>query len=115
MSLPEGEYNSIRSIRDSALPTQHDTAVRWADSCYDAEAYYLSLLAAGWTPQQARTVLPNSLKTEIVMTANFREWRHVFRMRAHPAAHPQMLEIMQPLLRQLRESVPVVFDDVGSL
>ena len=72
----------------------------------------LALLAAGATPQEARSVLPNSLKTEVVMTANLREWRHFFKLRTAPAAHPQMQEVAIPLLRRFQELVPVVFDDI---
>ena len=59
-------------------------------------------------------MLPNSLKTEVVMTANLREWRHFLRLRTDPAAHVQMREVAGQLLDQLRERVPVVFDDIGA-
>lgn len=58
-------------------------------------------------------MLPNSLKTEVVMTANLREWRHFFRLRTAEAAHPQMREVTIPLLRRMKELIPVVFDDIG--
>ena len=67
------------------------------------------------TPQEARSVLLNSLKTEVVMTANLREWRHFLSLRACGSTgkpHPQMLEVAVPLLKELRERVPVVFDDL---
>lgn len=67
------------------------------------------------TPQEARSVLPNSLKTEVVMTANLREWRHFFKLRAvgvTGAPHPQMREVAIPLLKELQEKVPVIFDDL---
>ena len=73
----------------------------------------MSCLIGGCTPQEARAVLPNSLKTEVVMTANLREWRHFFKLRTAPAAHPQMREVAKMLLKQMREMVPVVFDDCG--
>ena len=65
-----------------------------------------------WSPQQARAVLPNSLKTELVMTANLREWRHVLRLRASKAAHPQMQEVMRPLLTYMNNHLPAVFEDI---
>lgn len=77
-----------------------------------AERYYQKLIEQGWTPQQARSVLPNSLKTEIVCTANLREWRHILTLRCSNAAHPQMREIMRPLLTLAQQTIPVVFDDV---
>ena len=78
-----------------------------------AENTYLPLLGCGATPQEARSVLPNSLKTEVVMTANPREWRHVFRMRCHRDAHPQMREVMLPLLQQFAENWPSLFMDIS--
>jgi len=79
------------------------------------EKAYLNLLSKGWSPQQVRTVLPNSLKTEIVMTANFREWRLVFEQRALGTTgkpHPQMSQLMIPLLEEVKTKVPVIFDDL---
>lgn len=85
----------------------------WKRAMEDAELAYFSLLNWGRSPQEARSVLPNSLKTEVVMTANMREWRHFFKMRCSPAAHPQMQEVAFLLLKQFRERVPVLFDDVN--
>lgn len=84
----------------------------WVRAMLDSERSYNHLLDEGWRPEQARSVLPNSLKTEIVMTANLREWRHVFRLRAAKAAHPQMRELMQDMLAGFRAAVPVIFDDI---
>lgn len=74
------------------------------------EATYKFLLTGDWQLQQAREVLPNALKTEIVVKANIREWRHIFSLRCSKAAHPQMREIMQRLLEDLRTRIPLVFD-----
>ena len=87
----------------------------WVWSMQKAEDAYMMLIEEGATPQEARSVLPNSIKTEVVMTANYREWRHFFKLRAARAtgpAHPQMEEITQPLLKELHELIPVVFDDI---
>ena len=84
----------------------------WRGACETAESAYFSLLEWGCSPQEARAVLPNSLKTEVVMTANLREWRHFFNLRTAPAAHPQMREVTIPLLRRMQELIPVVFDDI---
>ena len=80
----------------------------------ESELAYKALIESGCSPQEARAVLPNSLKTEVVMTANLREWRHFFNLRTAPDAHPQMREVAKMLLRQMREMVPVVFYDCGS-
>lgn len=79
------------------------------------ESTYLAEVGEGIRPEQARDLLPNCLVTEIVWTANLREWRLVFRQRTAAAAHPQMREVMRPLLRTLRSRIPVVFDDVGEV
>jgi thymidylate synthase (FAD) len=84
----------------------------WLAAMQNAEDCYLGMLKLGVSPQFARSVLPNSLKTEIVVTANVREWRHIFKLRTAKAAHPQMREIMVPLLRVLCGLIPVVFDDI---
>ena len=85
----------------------------WKKAMEHAEEAYLTLVDLGASPQEARSVLPNSLKTEIVVTMDLREWRHFFRLRTAPAAHPQMRELACPLLAAFREAVPGVFDDLG--
>jgi thymidylate synthase (FAD) len=84
----------------------------WAEACLAAETAYLHLLSHGATPQEARNVLPNSLKTELVISANIREWRHILKLRCAPQAHPQMQQIMIPLLWHLRYHIPALFDDI---
>jgi len=87
----------------------------WYDAMLDAEEKYLELIEMGASPQEARSVLPNSLKTEIVITANLREWRHILKLRTAKAAHPQMLELMIPLAKDLHELMPLIFDEVEDL
>jgi thymidylate synthase (FAD) len=84
---------------------------RWKEAIRESEIAYLGMLKAGLSPQQARAVLPNSLKTEIVVRANFREWRHIFQLRAlSHAAHPDMRTLMIPLYLRCKELLPCVFD-----
>lgn len=85
---------------------------RWKDAMLAAEAYYNALISHGASPEKARTVLPNSTKTEIVTTANLREWRHILRQRTSKAAHPQMRQLMIPLLNDFKRLIPVIFDDI---
>lgn len=85
----------------------------WYNSCKHAEMTYMTLLQNGSTAQEARSVLPNSLKTEIVMTANIREWRHFFRLRTSNKAHPQMRQIAIPILEEFKRRIPVLFDDIN--
>ncbi|MBR3253815.1 FAD-dependent thymidylate synthase [Candidatus Saccharibacteria bacterium] len=84
----------------------------WQKAMQNAEDSYMKLIELGATPQEARTVLPNSLKTEIVITMNLREWRHFFKLRTDKAAHPQMREVALDLLSGFKSLVPVVFDDI---
>lgn len=84
----------------------------WEEAMSECEKDYLLLLSLGATPQEARSVLPNSLKTEIVVTADITEWRHIFTQRCSPAAHPQMREIMIPLLSDLKDRYPLFFADI---
>jgi len=78
----------------------------------ESENTYKKLINGGWKPQEARSVLPNALKTEIVTTANIREWRHIFKLRVSSKSHSQMREIMCPLLNELKEKIPIIFDDI---
>ena len=84
----------------------------WGSACTYAETRYFELLNEGLSPQEARCVLPNSLKTEVVITANYREWRHILKLRTDRTAHPQMRELMVPLLKDLYERILVIFDDI---
>ncbi|MDR0718126.1 MAG: FAD-dependent thymidylate synthase [Treponema sp.] len=96
------------------MPSGLDDLLRkgeWIQSCRDSEDQYLKLLEIGCTPQQARAVLPNCTKTEIVVKANFREWRHVFELRAvSKDAHPDMRLLMIPLYEEVRAICPQIFD-----
>jgi len=78
-----------------------------------AEDTYNNLLLLGWSPQKAREVLPNALKTEIVATYNMRTWRHVFKQRCSKAAHPQMRALMKDCLTMFKKNIPVLFEDIN--
>ena len=84
----------------------------WRKSCQEAEDAYMRLLDLGASAQEARSVLPNSLKTEIATTYNIREWRHFFTLRADKAAHPQMQQLAIPLLLHFKEHLPDLFYDI---
>lgn len=85
----------------------------WLNCMMMIEECYFDLLQEGWEPQQARSVLPNSIKTEFVMTMNLREWRYFFKLRTDKACDPQLLEITIPLLQEFKEKIPVIFDDLN--
>lgn len=83
----------------------------WLGAMRNAETAYKDLRDLGAAPEQARSVLPNSLKTEIIVTYNLREWRHFFYLRTSRGSHPQIRQIAIMLLEKIKEYVPVIFDD----
>ncbi len=85
----------------------------WKKQIEEIEKAYIWLIQLGATPQEARSILPNSLKTEIVITMNIREWRHFFKLRTAEVAHPQMKEIARVMLEEFKKKVPVLFDDIS--
>ena len=92
-----------------------DEEMMWLSNCQQCEAMYLSLINHGWTPQQARDALNNSVETQIMVTMNIREWRHFFKLRAEGTTgkpHPEMLQITIPMLKEFKNRIPVVFDDI---
>lgn len=84
----------------------------WQEAMQTAERAYFGLLKLGARPEDARSVLPNSIKTEFICTMNLREWRHFFKLRCAQAAHPAMRELSVPLLARFKALIPVVFDDL---
>ena len=84
----------------------------WINTMKNIEKQYLELLKIGATPEEARSILPNSIKTELVMTMNLREWRHFLKLRTSKAAHPQMRQAANMILTLLKEKIPVIFDDI---
>lgn len=90
---------------------EHQYAV-WYNTCIELEKNYFKLLELGQRPEGARSILPNSLKTEIVMTCNLREWRHFFTLRSSKAAHPQMRELASSMLAGFKNKIPIFFDDI---
>jgi len=109
-SIDDASFETTKEILESD-PMQGAMTL-WLQAMQQAQNNYLALINAGWQPQQARSVLPNSLKTEIVVTANFREWRTIFKQRTSQAAHPQMRELMLPLLSEVRQYLPCLFSDL---
>lgn len=113
----QGEYKTYWDggriqcdIRSSDKP---DTTSIWIAQVASSELRYQSLIDRRWSPQQARSVLPNALKTELVITGNLREWMHFFELRTAKAAHPQMQEVANMLLKDIRTLIPVIFDKIG--
>jgi thymidylate synthase (FAD) len=84
----------------------------WKALMKKSELSYFDMLGQGYGPQEARGVLPIDLKTEIIITTNLREWRYILKLRTSVAAHPSMQELMKPLLKELQERLPVIFNDL---
>lgn len=101
----------IQVIKPSEIDTE-EKEYAWKISMNNAERAYFDLLNMGCKPETARSVLPTCTKTELVMTANFREWRHLLKLRTAPDAHPDIRILCIDLLNQLKEKIPVVFDDI---
>lgn len=102
----------ITVIKPLFFETGNPNYDSWVDAMENAERHYFAMIDNGATPQEARSVLPNSTKTEITVTANYREWRNFFKLRTAKAAHPQMIEVTVPLLKELKEKLPIIFDDI---
>lgn len=104
--------NELTFIRPFYWNDEPEKMEAWLCHMKLTEETYMQLIKLGASPQEARAILPNSLKTEIVVTMNIREWRHFFKVRCSPAAHPQMREVAIPILKKFQEIIPVVFDDI---
>lgn len=102
--------NEITVIRPCYM--EPDSAVYhiWERALKTAEIAYMDMMENGATAQEARALLPNSVKTELVMTANIREWRHFLKLRTSPAAHPQMRQVACMLEQLLQSEYPALFE-----
>lgn len=110
-----GKSGAVAFIRPCFFVDDTPEFDNWLESCMNSEQLYLALLNEGRTPQEARGVLSTSLKTELVMTTNLREWMHFFNLRAVGTTgkpHPQIMEVAVPLLEVMKRKVPVVFDNL---
>ena len=107
-----GKSGEVTFIRPLFFDDASHAELTWWDAMKNAEISYLELLKLGAKPQEARSVLPNSLKTEVVTTANLREWRHILRLRTSKAAHPQIRQVMVPLLNELQAKLSPLFEDI---
>ncbi len=102
--------NEITVIRPFFWNVESDKYTEWIKAMKSCEMAYLTLLEMGAKAQEARSVLPNSLKTELIVSANVREWRHIFKLRCSNASHPQMRQVMLPMLKEFHSRIPVLFD-----
>ena len=105
-----GNQITVIDIRPHTTPEQFD---EWLLAMKDAERHYFRMIELGAKPEIARSVLPNSLKSDIWCTYDITEWRHFFSKRTPDTAHPQMREVTRPLLKEFRKRLPLLFSDVG--
>jgi thymidylate synthase (FAD) len=111
----DGELSFIRPVDLALCDMDTEVGVEWQAAMYGAERSYLAMIELGCTPEFARSVLPNSLKTEIVVTMNLREWRHFFNLRCSKKAHPQMRTLALSILKEFTSKLPVIFDDISNM
>lgn len=99
-------------VRPFFWPEEYRNYNIWYSQMLSAEKAYQELIESGAKPEEARTVLPNSLATEIAITYNMREWRHFFELRGSKGAHPQIREIAVDILEIMKQDIPIIFDDL---
>jgi len=104
--------NELTFIKPCFWNEDDGNYLMWKNTMSELEKVYLEMRKNGARPEQARSILPNSLKTEIFMTANLREWRHFLKLRTAPRAHPQMREVALKIYKILNENLPVLFSDI---
>ena len=104
--------NELTFIKPCFWSEDEENYLLWKNAMAELEKIYLEMRKNGARPEQARSILPNSLKTEIFMTANLREWRHFLKLRTAPRAHPQMREVALKIYKILNENLPVLFSDI---
>ena len=112
--LSYNDFEGVTFIKPVWYDKQNITSKFIFDTaCQNSEAVYRNLIEdCNWLPQQAREVLPNCTATELIMTANIREWRHIFKLRTSKKAHPQIRELMQDTLALCYDMVPFLFEDI---
>ena len=110
-----GKAGEIAVVSIAAHLSTPESFTVWWEAMHDAEHHYNRLRELGERPEIARSVLPNSLKTEVIVTMDLTSWRNFFKKRAeNPKAHPQMREIAVPLLAEFKRMIPVFFEDISN-
>jgi thymidylate synthase (FAD) len=110
INIKPGKYGSMEDVYESNGSHIGEDVHEWLSHLFEVESSYESLREQKWSPQEARSILPNCLKTELFMTANLREWRHVIKMRTAKGAHPQVVELITSLHNELKSKIPILFD-----
>ena len=108
------DKNEDEKLVDLELPNNEKIKVSFSDWIKLNEQMYRGLRMADWVPEDARQILPIGIKSQIVVTANFREWKHIFKLRTNPRAHWEIRRVMTNLLKEVKEKVPVIFDNINN-
>ena len=109
----KGKYgNELTFMRPSNMEEGSEIYNIWYKTMEMIENSYMEMAAKGAKADQLRIMLPHSTKADVIMTANIREWRHIFKLRCAPAAHPSVQEIMLLLLKEFRKQIPIFFEDI---
>jgi thymidylate synthase (FAD) len=104
--------NKDEKLVELNLPGGEKAKVSFQDWMDLNEQMYRGLRSSGWVPQDARQVLPIGIKSQIVVTANLREWRHIFKLRCAVNAHWEIRRVMINLLEDVKKRIPIIFDDL---
>ena len=104
--------NELTFIKPCFWTEDDENYLLWKQTLEVAEKNYLAMIKNGARPEQARSILPNSLKAEIFMTANLREWKHFLKLRTSQKAHPQMREVSLKIYKILNDNLPIIFSDI---
>ena len=105
-------FDSDVYIIDDSDASYTSAEAQWVESMLSTEIVYWNLVGLGWLPQHARSVLPNSLKTELIVTGNIREWQCFFKLRTNISSHSQTQEVANMALELLKSQIPVIFNDI---
>ncbi len=105
--------NQLTFIRPSFWINGSEQYRLWEESMKFIEDTYNNMILSGASPEEARSILPNSIKTEMFVTMNLREWRHFFILRTSKRSHPQMREVAKKLLINFKKEIPIIFDDIN--
>lgn len=104
--------NQIKFIKPCNLDKEKPEYDFWKNCMQDIENTYLDMTQLGCTPDQMRMILPHSTAAEVTMTANIREWKHIFELRCSKRAHPSVQQVMIPLLLYFKEQMPEIYENV---
>ena len=111
-SYDKDKYGNEISFIDPVYIEDEKVYEVWKKTMQDIENSYLEMKKLGATTDMCRNILPHSTAAEYTMTANIREWKHIFELRANNHVHPAIRQVMIPLLKYFKEQMPDIFGDI---